>query len=190
MEWLYFSALIIISTLLTLAVHWPLAVAVLLPPGVGSAGNNAAYPDLAIGVQDGDTRTHATLSGLWNAAYGIGWAAGPFAGGLLAGRYGFAGYGRFVVLGHSGSFAAFCYVGDGSQALRCAEAGWVVPAGSSAISRGARACVCVAQAGPFGELIGCVSRCGDIVRVQTSQEPSKATRSPCGSPLAVVIRLM
>lgn len=66
--------------------------------GVGSAGNNAAYPDLAIGVQDGDTRTHATLSGLWNAAYGIGWAAGPFAGGLLAGRYGFAGFATVIAL--------------------------------------------------------------------------------------------
>jgi len=25
----------------------------------------------------------ATISGLWNAAYAVGWAAGPFLGGLL-----------------------------------------------------------------------------------------------------------
>lgn len=81
--------------------------------GIGSAGNNAAYPDLAIGVQDGDTRTHATLSGLWNAAYGIGWAAGPFAGGLLAGRYEFSGFATVIALWSLGyavimTFAAFC----------------------------------------------------------------------------------
>ena len=30
-----------------------------------------------------DAQSQATLAGLWNAAYAVGWAAGPFAGGIV-----------------------------------------------------------------------------------------------------------
>ena len=33
--------------------------------GIGSAGNNAGYPDLAIGISDTDSMKQATLAGLW-----------------------------------------------------------------------------------------------------------------------------
>ena len=52
--------------------------------GVGSAlSGNAVYPDLVVGFDANDAVAHATLSALWNAAYAIGWAVGPLAGGLL-----------------------------------------------------------------------------------------------------------
>ena len=57
--------------------------------GIGSAGNNAGYPDIAIGIPAGDSMRNATLAGLWNAAYALGWAAGPLLGGALYGSYGF-----------------------------------------------------------------------------------------------------
>mmetsp|Transcript_18818 Transcript_18818/g.26222 ORF Transcript_18818/g.26222 Transcript_18818/m.26222 type:complete len:526 (-) Transcript_18818:100-1677(-) len=60
--------------------------------GIGSAGANAAYPDLIIGVRDKDTKTHATISGIWNATYAIGWALGPLYGGALYETLGFKGY--------------------------------------------------------------------------------------------------
>ena len=52
--------------------------------GVGSAlSNNAVYPDLVLGFPPGDEFIQAQLSALWNAAYAIGWALGPMAGGWL-----------------------------------------------------------------------------------------------------------
>mmetsp|Transcript_37540 Transcript_37540/g.72275 ORF Transcript_37540/g.72275 Transcript_37540/m.72275 type:complete len:502 (-) Transcript_37540:100-1605(-) len=60
--------------------------------GVGSTGNNACYPDLVIGVADKDEKMHATISGLWNAVYAIGWAVGPLIGGAMYQNLGFSGY--------------------------------------------------------------------------------------------------
>jgi len=64
----------------------------MLLKGVGSTGNNAAYPDLIIGVSDDDVKMHETISGIWNATYAIGWALGPLFGGALYQAIGFAGY--------------------------------------------------------------------------------------------------
>eukprot|EP00039_Didymoeca_costata_P001180 m.50404 g.50404 ORF g.50404 m.50404 type:complete len:784 (+) comp10669_c0_seq1:87-2438(+) len=70
----------------------PSAWIAMLLKGVGSAANNAGYPDLAIGILPEDTARQATLSGLWNAAYAAGWAAGPLLGGILYGDLGFAAF--------------------------------------------------------------------------------------------------
>ena len=52
--------------------------------GVGSALSNAAvYPDLVVGLDKSNAAVQATVAGLWNAAYAVGWAAGPLIGGLL-----------------------------------------------------------------------------------------------------------
>ena len=59
-------------------------VVAMLLKGVGSAlSNNAVYPDLVMAHDADDKMLQATISGLWNAAYAVGWAAGPFVGGLL-----------------------------------------------------------------------------------------------------------
>lgn len=51
--------------------------------GVGSALSQAAiYPDLVTDVPD-EPLLQATISALWNAAYAVGWAAGPFVGDVL-----------------------------------------------------------------------------------------------------------
>lgn len=62
----------------------PFAVAAMLLRAAGSAVScNFVYPDLVFGIPPDDSRLHATISTLWNAAYAIGWAVGPYAGGLL-----------------------------------------------------------------------------------------------------------
>ena len=61
----------------------PCAALALGLKGVGSAlSNNAIYPDLVLGVPD-DPMIQALISSLWNAAYAVGWAAGPLVGGML-----------------------------------------------------------------------------------------------------------
>ena len=51
--------------------------------GVGSAlSNNAIYPDLVLNLSE-DPYTQATITAWWNAAYAVGWAAGPALGGFL-----------------------------------------------------------------------------------------------------------
>jgi MFS family permease len=51
--------------------------------GVGSAlSNNAIYPDLVLNLPENPV-LQATVTAWWNAAYAIGWAAGPFVGGWL-----------------------------------------------------------------------------------------------------------
>jgi hypothetical protein len=51
--------------------------------GLGSALSNVAiYPDLVLDLPD-DPVVQATITAWWNAAYAIGWAAGPLAGGGL-----------------------------------------------------------------------------------------------------------
>lgn len=52
--------------------------------GVGSAfACNAVYPDLVLELPN-DEMIQATISSLWNAAYSVGWAAGPLLGGVLS----------------------------------------------------------------------------------------------------------
>ena len=58
-------------------------VAAMILKGIGSAGNAAAYPDLVARVPEGDDALTGFISGLWNAAYAVGWAAGPLVGGTL-----------------------------------------------------------------------------------------------------------
>lgn len=52
--------------------------------GVGSALSAVAvYPDLVAHIPADDDLALATVSGLWNAAYSLGWALGPLVGGYL-----------------------------------------------------------------------------------------------------------
>merc|ERR1712196_188624 len=52
--------------------------------GVASAVSSIpAFPDLAIGLPEEAPLITASLSGLWNAAYALGWALGPVLGGVL-----------------------------------------------------------------------------------------------------------
>jgi MFS family permease len=52
--------------------------------GVGSAlSNNAVYVDIVLLLPTSDKMLLATVSGLWNAAYSLGWALGPLVGGAL-----------------------------------------------------------------------------------------------------------
>lgn len=61
----------------------PCAYVSLVLKGIGSALSNlCVYPDLMVGMPD-DTRLQATISSLWNAAYAVGWAAGPLVGSPL-----------------------------------------------------------------------------------------------------------
>ena len=61
----------------------PSAVVALGLKGIGSALSNVAiYPDLVIEVPD-DAMLQASISGLWNAAYAVGWALGPILGDVL-----------------------------------------------------------------------------------------------------------
>ena len=51
--------------------------------GIGSAWSNVAiYPDLVLNLPDSPL-LQATVTAWWNAAYAIGWAAGPIMGGVL-----------------------------------------------------------------------------------------------------------
>jgi len=51
--------------------------------GIGSALSNVAiYPDLVLNLPDNPV-LQATVTAWWNAAYAIGWAAGPILGGVL-----------------------------------------------------------------------------------------------------------
>ena len=52
--------------------------------GIGSALSNVAiYPDLVSDVPRDDELALAAITGLWNAAYALGWALGPLIGGYL-----------------------------------------------------------------------------------------------------------
>ena len=64
--------------------NMPSVASALVFKGIGSAlSNNAIYPDLVMGLPADDVMLMATISGLWNAAYAIGWAVGPLVGGGL-----------------------------------------------------------------------------------------------------------
>ena len=61
----------------------PIAGLALALKGIGSAlSNNAIYPDLVLNLPD-NPMVQATITAWWNAAYAIGWAAGPVLGGVL-----------------------------------------------------------------------------------------------------------
>ena len=72
------------------------AIVALVIKGLGSSANNAAYPDMVIGIPDDDEELQAVMSGLWNAAYSIGWAAGPFVGGAMYDVLEFDGFATIV----------------------------------------------------------------------------------------------
>ena len=48
-----------------------------------SVSSNFVYPDLIFGIRPFDAPLQATIATLWNAAYALGWALGPFLGGAL-----------------------------------------------------------------------------------------------------------
>ena len=75
------------------------AVVALVLKGLGSATNNAAYPDMMIGIDENDDVLNAALSGIWNAAYSIGWAFGPLLGGFLYEWLAFDGFATVVAAG-------------------------------------------------------------------------------------------
>jgi len=61
--------------------------------GIGSAVSvNPVYPDLVVGIPEKDEMLIATISGLWNSAYAVGWAFGPLIGGALYDGLGFEGF--------------------------------------------------------------------------------------------------
>merc|ERR1719461_2453911 len=60
--------------------------------GIGGAGNNCGYPDLVCDVDANDSLVNATICGLWNAVYALGWAVGPVLGGGLYELFEFQGY--------------------------------------------------------------------------------------------------
>lgn len=66
--------------------------------GVGSSGNNAGYPDLVLGLDEDDEVLQARISGLWNAAYALGWAFGPVLGGVLYELLDFDGYASITAM--------------------------------------------------------------------------------------------
>ena len=67
-----------------------IAVVAMVFKGFGSAGNNAGYPDLVLDIgADGSKSKQARIDGMWNAAYAMGWAAGPAVGGGLYDAFGF-----------------------------------------------------------------------------------------------------
>eukprot|EP00040_Diaphanoeca_grandis_P008660 m.45990 g.45990 ORF g.45990 m.45990 type:complete len:615 (-) comp20112_c0_seq1:181-2025(-) len=76
----------------------PVVWIAMLLKGIGSSGNCAAYTDLVIGIPADAEEHQATLSGMWNAAYAIGWALGPFIGGWLYEAWGSedGGFSRFA----------------------------------------------------------------------------------------------
>ena len=73
--------------------------AALVLKGLGSATNNAAYPDMIIGIDSDDDVLGAIFSGAWNAAYSVGWAFGPLIGGALYESLQFDGFATIVAAG-------------------------------------------------------------------------------------------
>ena len=74
------------------------AAAALVLKGLGSATNNAAYPDMVIGIDEKDDVLSAIMSGAWNAAYSIGWAFGPLIGGWLYEVVEFDGFATIIAM--------------------------------------------------------------------------------------------
>jgi len=67
--------------------------------GIGSAVSvNPVYPDLVIGLPEDDKILTATISGLWNSAYAIGWALGPLIGGGLYQALAFNGFATLAAI--------------------------------------------------------------------------------------------
>jgi MFS family permease len=51
---------------------------------------------MVVGLDPDNEALHAAVSGLWNAAYALGWAAGPLLGGALYEDFGFQGYSEVI----------------------------------------------------------------------------------------------
>ncbi|KAJ9437010.1 hypothetical protein DIPPA_07020 [Diplonema papillatum] len=90
----------------------PVAAIAMLMKGVGSAGNNAGYPDLVLDIPMDNKPMQARIDGMWNAAYAMGWALGPALGGGLYEAAGFGGMATVLGLFCGGytvllAFAAF-----------------------------------------------------------------------------------
>ena len=67
--------------------------------GIGSAVSvNPVYPDLVDGIPESDEMLIATILGLWNSAYAVGWAFGPLVGGALYDGLGFDGFATVAAL--------------------------------------------------------------------------------------------
>lgn len=77
----------------------------LMIKGVGSAANNASFPDIIYNTDKDNEMLQATLSGLWNAAFALGWAIGPLVGGGLT-PYDGASWGSFSSIVMLSSFVA------------------------------------------------------------------------------------
>ena len=63
-----------------------LVVFALVLKGIGSAGSNAAFPDLLVSLDpasEGDELAQDAVASAWNAVYTFGWAVGPLVGGLM-----------------------------------------------------------------------------------------------------------
>eukprot|EP00493_Phyllostaurus_siculus_P013703 UN13911 len=74
----------------------PAVYVAMLLKGIGSSGNSAGYPDLVCDVDKDDRVQNATICGIWNGVYALGWAAGPLLGGLLYEYFHFQGYASSV----------------------------------------------------------------------------------------------
>jgi MFS family permease len=78
--------------------NMPMVVVAMTLKGLGSSGNNAAYPDMVVGIPEDDEMLQAAISGIWNAAYAVGWAAGPLLGGGLEQALHFDGFASTTAL--------------------------------------------------------------------------------------------
>eukprot|EP00935_MAST-01C_sp_MAST-1C-sp1_P002146 g2146.t1 len=76
----------------------PMVMVAMILKGLGSSGNNAAYPDMVVGIPEEDELLQAAISGIWNAAYALGWAAGPLMGGVLEQKLKFDGFASITAL--------------------------------------------------------------------------------------------
>ena len=68
------------------AVAIALVVFALVLKGIGSAGSNAAFPDLLVTLDPEsveDQLTQDAVASAWNGVYTFGWAVGPLVGGLM-----------------------------------------------------------------------------------------------------------
>lgn len=83
---------------------WFLVSAAMLFKGVGSSLGVVAYADMIVGVDPDDDVLQATIVALNNAAYAIGWGAGPLLGGGLLNAFSgddaaqFSGYSTVVAM--------------------------------------------------------------------------------------------
>eukprot|EP01065_Artemidia_motanka_P047723 TRINITY_DN7535_c1_g2_i1.p1 TRINITY_DN7535_c1_g2~~TRINITY_DN7535_c1_g2_i1.p1 ORF type:complete len:536 (+),score=162.62 TRINITY_DN7535_c1_g2_i1:139-1746(+) len=113
---------------------WVVAVGMFVK-GIGSAGNNAAYNDMEMDCNQEKPMEKATIGGIWNAVYAVGWAAGPVVGG---GLYSLFGSGRDGFQGMATVSAVGCVAVGGVTAaaafVRCCNGGFRGPKRYTALS--------------------------------------------------------